>query len=165
MWFQSLIVEQFGKGQPVAGRRIDGAHGGVAGRKMVGMVDVAVAVQVAHRVHADENVGAVDANGPRNVPAQLQRGLQVGVGIAQEEHLGQTQDAGGFALFRLAHFHHHLDGHVRVVAALAAVGADYVGHVPARGAQAGHRAGAAPFGIVRVGHHHHGAVEIVVQLL
>ena len=107
----------------------------------------------------------MDANGAGNVAAQFQGRLQIGVGVAEEEHFGQAQDAGGVPLFRLAHFHHHLDGHIRVVAALAAVGADDVGHVPALGAQAGHRAGAAPFGIVGVGHHDHGAVEVGVQLL
>jgi hypothetical protein len=116
------------------------------------VVDV-LGVDPAHRrVLADDDIRLEAADHPRQLAAQLQVRLQIGVWVLEEEDLLDTEDARRLALLRLAGGHQPLGGHLRVVAPLVSGGEENVDDFVSLVRPARDRSRADELGVVRVGH-------------
>ena len=99
---------------------------------------------------------------PSDVAAEVQRRLQLAILVVQERHVGDAQDLARVGLLLASDRRKPLLSHLAIAAALAAVGADDVDDLPPVRAPLGHGARAAVLGVIRVGHHHHGPIELLL---
>ena len=143
--------EEIGKGQAVAGGRKDRVERRLAGRAVVGMVDVALLVPADGRILANDDVRPQLPDDADQLPAHRQVGYEHRVRVAQEDDVADTQHVAGGPLLGLAGLDQQLRGHRRIVAALVAAGQQDVGQLVPLGRPASNRTGANELGVVGVG--------------
>ena len=138
----------------LAGRR-HGVDGRLRRSPVVRMVDVSIAREQGRRIPGKHHLGLMLADHMHQVAPKVQRGLQLAIVVAQELHLGHSQDGAGGALLGAADLGQPLTRHARLVGARIAIGADDVGHLAAGRRPGRHRAGHGELGIVRVSDNDH----------
>ena len=106
------LGEQLGKDQARLRRGEDGVEGHVGSGTVVGVIHVHAAVVAHGGIPAHHRVGPVAADDARQLPAERERRLEHPVLVAEEDHLGDPEDATGLPLLLLADGHQRLPRHV-----------------------------------------------------
>ena len=100
----------------------------------------------------------------RNLPAQVQGGLERSIVVAEEKNILDAEFERRGTLLGMADLGESLGGHCRVAAAPVAIGQDQVGHVPPFPRPPRHRPAGAELSVIGVRHHHQDPLELVAGL-
>src|ERR1700687_417996 len=158
------FVEQLGKDKARVRAGDDRVQRRLARGTMVGMVDVALAAPASGGVGRNDDVRLGASNSAGDLAAQVERRLQRTVVVAEEEDVLDPKLQRRRSLLGVTDLGQPFGGHRRVAAATVAVGQNQIGDLPAFFRPAGHRAGRAKLGVIRMSHHYEDANQPVRRI-
>ena len=119
------------------------------------MVDVGVCEEAVCWIVANHYLRPVTADYASQIPSQLQRVLQIAIGIAHKHKVRNTKDPACVTLLALSNLRQLRGSHLRVIASLVTLRHDHISDVAAGVAPLGHRPRGYELCIVRVSNNDH----------
>src|SRR5215212_10815876 len=159
------LAQQLREDQRVPGRWVYRVQAGVAGRPVVGVVDVALGAPAGRRVLADHHVRLEAANLADDVAPESDRVHEDAVLVVQEHQLLHAEPVAGLALLDPANLGQLRGRHGAIRRALVAGRAEHVVDLFALLGPLADRSGRHEFGVVWVRHDDENAACLILLLV